>query len=266
MAAADLSGVAARARAWRNSAHARICDAVEPWEHGTVRRAARYPGYYEFNAVRVDGDPRMSVEELIGVADGALAGLEHRRIDVDELAVAERYRAGFEALGWRAMRLLWMRHEAPPPPGPDVAVEAVDYDAVYDLRVAWHAEDFPTEDFAAHYPDAREVALQRDAQVLAVRGEDGRPIAFAQVERDAHNTEITQVYVHPDHRGGGRGTAMTRAAIIAARDATDLWIVADDDDRPKQLYARLGFRPAWTTMEFLRLPVRQATEGAPSGS
>jgi hypothetical protein len=34
----------------------------------------------------------------------------------------------------------------------------------------------------------------------------------------------------------------------------DLWIVADDEDRPKELYARLGFRPAWTAMEFQRLP------------
>jgi hypothetical protein len=51
-----------------------------------------------------------------------------------------------------------------------------------------------------------------------------------------------------------RGTAMTRAAIEAAGDARDLWIVADDEGRPKELYARLGFRPAWVTMEFLRLP------------
>lgn len=258
--------LAARARAWRDSAHVLVCDVLEPWEHGTVRRAVRYPGYYEFNAVRLDDDPELPIEALIDFADGALAGLAHRRIDADDIAVAERYRPEFEALGWKAMRLLWMHHEAPPPPGPHVAVERVEYDAVYDLRVAWHAEDFPTEDFAAHHPDAREVALQRDAQVFAVRGGDGRPVAFAQVERDAHNTEITQVFVHPDHRDGGRGTAMTRAAIVASQDAKDLWIVADDDDRPKQLYARLGFAPAWTTMEFLRLPERQASAGAPSGN
>ena len=47
---------------------------------------------------------------------------------------------------------------------------------------------------------------------------------------------------------------MTRAAIEAAGGVRDLWIAADDDDRPKELYARLGFRPAWTEMEFLLLP------------
>jgi hypothetical protein len=34
----------------------------------------------------------------------------------------------------------------------------------------------------------------------------------------------------------------------------DLWIGADDEDRPKQLYMRLGFRPVWRSIEFLRLP------------
>jgi hypothetical protein len=47
---------------------------------------------------------------------------------------------------------------------------------------------------------------------------------------------------------------MTRAAIAAAGDVHDLWIVADDEDRPKELYARLGFRPAWTTLELTRWP------------
>jgi len=54
--------------------------------------------------------------------------------------------------------------------------------------------------------------------------------------------------------GAGRGTAVTRAAVEAAGDLRDLWIIADDEDRPKKLYARLGFRPAWVTMEFLRPP------------
>jgi predicted GNAT family acetyltransferase len=94
--------------------------------------------------------------------------------------------------------------------------------------------------------------LRRDVQVLAVR-EGGAPVAFAQLERDGPAAEITQVYVHPEHRGVGYGAAMTRA-IAAAGDVRDLWIAADDEDRPKQLYARLGFRPAWTAMEFLRLP------------
>ena len=60
--------------------------------------------------------------------------------------------------------------------------------------------------------------------------------------------------MRPEHRGDGRGTALTRAAIEAAGDVDELWIVADDEDRPKHLYARHGFSPAWTSTEFLRAP------------
>jgi ribosomal protein S18 acetylase RimI-like enzyme len=245
--------VAARARAWRDAAQAAVCDVLEPWAHGTVVRATRYPSYYDLNVVRVEEDPAMSVEELVAFADEALAGLAHRRVDFDLVDAAEPLRAGFEAAGWRALRLLWMRREAKQPPGPEIAVEEVPYDAVHDLRVIWHREDFPDQDPDSYDHQSREVALRRGAQVLAVR-EGGAPVAFAQLERDGAAAEITQVYVHPEYRGGGRGTAITRAAIEAAGDVRDLWIVADDEDRPKELYARLGFRAAWTAMEFLRLP------------
>jgi ribosomal protein S18 acetylase RimI-like enzyme len=253
-AASPLHGdVEARARAWRDRARAAVCDVLEPWAHGTIVRATRYPSAFDLNVVRVEEDPQMSVKELLGVADRALAGLAHRRVDFDLVEVAEARRAGFEAQGWAATRLLWMHHDAPAPRGPDVAVEEVPYDAVCDLRVAWMREDFPDQDPADYLVQAREVAERRATQVLAVC-EGGVAVAFAQLERDGPAAEITQIYVHPDHRGRRRGTAMTLAAIEAAGHVRDLWIVADDDGRPKQLYARLGFRPAWTSMEFLLPP------------
>ena len=105
--------------------------------------------------------------------------------------------------------------------------------------------------------------MSRGVRVLAVY-EGDRPIAFAQLEHDGDAAEIGQVYVHPEYRGGGRGTAMTRAAIEAAGGVRDLWIVADDEDRPKDLYARLGFRPVWTSMEATRWPMSAATGPAPA--
>ena len=249
-AGADL---ASRARAWRNRMQAAVCDIVEPWAHGTIVRATRHPSYYDFNVVRVERDPAIGVERLTAFADEALAGLEHRRLDFDLADVAEPLRAGFEAAGWRTSRLLWMHHEAGSVATHDAGVEDVPYDAVLPLRVSWHREELPDHDPGAFLRQSREVALRRRVQVLALH-EGGAPIAFAQLERDGAAAEITQVYVHPEHRGGGRGTAITRAAIAAAGDVRDLWIVADDEDRPKRLYARLGFRPAWTAHEFLRLP------------
>ena len=56
-----------------------------------------------------------------------------------------------------------MRHETPPPPGPEIAVEEVPYDAVHELRVAWHGEDFPDQDAGDYHVQAREVALRRQS-------------------------------------------------------------------------------------------------------
>ena len=247
----------ARARAWRHATHAAVCDVLEPWAHGTVVRATRYPRYYDFNAVRVEDDAQMSQQALTAFADDALRGLAHRGVDFELAQAGETLRSGFLASGWKATRLLWMRHEASPPPAPDVVIEEVAYDAVNDLRLAWHHEDSPSEDPTDFHSWAREIALRRNTQLLAVR-EAGSLVAFAQLERDSGAAEIAQAHVHPSRRGAGLGRAVTLAAIAAAGDVRDLWICADDEGRPKELYTRLGFRPAWATIEFLQLPERVA--------
>jgi predicted GNAT family acetyltransferase len=252
--AVGLDEDAAAARDWHHSLHSAVCDTLTPWEHGTVVRASRYPNYFDYNAVRVERDNELGFAELAAFADRALDGLEHRRVDFDLAGPAERLRPDFEAGGWKAMRLLWMRHRSPAP-SPEVGLaQPVHYDAVLPLRLAWHREDFdyPLTD-GSYVAQSRALALSRGARVLAVL-ERGEPIAFAQWMRVGEAAEITHVYVDAEHRGQGLGTAITCAAIGDASQARDLWICADDEDRPKELYARLGFVPAWTSVEFLRPP------------
>ncbi|MFN8113444.1 MAG: GNAT family N-acetyltransferase [Solirubrobacterales bacterium] len=254
MAGAGLD-TEARARAWHHGLQAAICDVVEPWAHGTVLRATQLPDYWDFNVVRVEGDPPIEPGELVAFADEALGACAHRRIDFDDAEAGGRYREAFSALGWRALRLLYMRHEADPGPAPasGLEVEEVAYDDVLDLRIAWHAEDFPDQGPTGYHEQARSVALAHGARVFtAVSG--GERVGFAQLEYAGDGAEITQVYVHPDHRGSGLGTAITRASIDAAGPVADLWISADDEDRPKELYRRLGFRPAWLSVELTLMP------------
>ena len=146
----------------------------------------------------------MDVDALVAVADEALAGLEHRRVDFDRADVADPLRAGFLARGWKATRLVWMRHETPPPPGPH------DRGPGGPLRRRARAArrlargGFPGQDSSDYHAQAREVALRREVRVLAVH-EGEAPVAFAHLEHDGDAAEITQVFVHPDHRGAGRG-------------------------------------------------------------
>jgi GNAT superfamily N-acetyltransferase len=241
---------AARAREWLRAAEASVCDVIEPWEHGHVLRATRYPHYFDFNNVSVDRDADLSAEELARFADEALDGLNHRRVDVEPPSMAERLTPEFLNLGWHAVHLVWMRHSGPRPSGYPGAVEQVAYDAVRHLRAQWLREDFPELDPTRYLDESREVAGRLGAEVLAAF-DRGAPVAFAQLERARGGAEIANVYVLPQHRGEGLGTALTEAAITAAGDVEDLWIVADDEGRPKELYGRLGFLPVWTRTEFL---------------
>lgn len=231
-----------------------LCDEIEPWEHGTVFRATKYPDYWAYNIVQVVGDPGVSAAELIAVADEKLAAYKHRRVDFLYADAAESVRGDFEAAGWTATRLVWMHHSEPLPPGETLPVEEVDYDEVVDLRREWNAEDFPDIDQESHLETAKQVSMTRGVRVIASL-DDGKPVGFAQLEYIDGSAEITHVFVSATHRGSGRGTALTRAAIQSAVDDVDhLWIIADDEGRPKEIYRRLGFRPAWVATEFLRLP------------
>ncbi len=243
--------LAARALAWTHRIQERVCDRIEPWEHGTVYRSARYPRYYSANLVVVKDDPGLSVDELIAVADDALAGLAHRRIDFDHAPAAEPLRDDFAARGFQSTRLVWMHFDGPPPAPPELAVVEVPYDAVEALRVAWHQEDYPGQDASAYHAQAREVRLALGTRVLAAH-EGSRPVGFAALDVGGDEIEVAAVYVSPEHRGQGRGTALTQAAIQAAGEVAHLWICADDEDRPKHLYGRLGFRPVVKTTEFWR--------------
>ena len=226
---------------------------MEEWEHGWIARTPSYPRYFDLSLVHVTDDPGFTAEEVVNFADRALEGFEHRRVGFEPVEAGERVRPGLEALGWKATRLVWMSHEAPSRARADARVERVPYEAAHPLRVAWTHEDFPTLDTTGYFEEARAVSMARGVEVFAVL-DAAAAVAFGELEWVGDSAEIASVYVHPDHRGAGLGSAITQAAIEAGRDARDLWIVADADGRARQIYERLGFREALTLLDFLRLP------------
>lgn len=250
-----MEDLEARARAWRRDQVRSVCDIITPWEHGRVVRATRYPNFYEYNALIVSEPTGLDAAGLAAVTDEHMAEHPHRRIEFEVDAEADRLAPGFRQLGWKTYRLVSMHFEGAPPAAAGLDVREVDFDAVHDLRVAWHEEDFPGVDPLTYHAESREVSLARGARVLAAFA-DGRPIGFAQVEQKDTSAEIDSVFVLPQWRGRGFGTAVTAAAVrwALAQEPADLWIVADAHGRPQHLYARLGFVPAWRWGEYLRVP------------
>jgi GNAT superfamily N-acetyltransferase len=234
-------------RHWHLPAKERLCEVVRPFSHGMVLRHSRYPDFWDYNCIRLDRP--MAAGEMIEAADQALADCRHRLAEWTVPIPAE-VASELSEHGWMVWPQIYMVHTGPPPtiPALDAELIEIDYDAVHELREIWHREDFgENSDDAGFHAQAREVAALADVRVLAVL-EDKRPIGFAQIESRDGSSEIAQVFVHPDRRAAGFGTALTARAISAALEtAPRVWICANRDGKPRRLYERLGFRPAVET-------------------
>jgi GNAT superfamily N-acetyltransferase len=245
---------AARAIAWRHRSHELVCDAIEPWAHGTAVRCTAHPGFWDYNSLRLEGpDPGTGTEELAAAADRLQRGLRHRRIEIEDEAAGTRLRPGFKDLGWTTTRLVWLALSEPPG-GPDF--DEVPIEVTRELRLEWARSEglaIAEREFQRQADAEEDVARRRGVRALVERGDDGRPTAYALFFTDGETAEVEQAYVQPALRGRGTGGALVAAAARAG-GATETFIVADDEGDPKRLYLRLGFRPVWILHEFTRRP------------
>ena len=209
-------------------------------------RASRYPTYYDFNCLRLErGEP--GAADLLATAEELQSELGHRKIEIEDEALGTRLRPAFNAVGWRTERLVWMVLDGAPgaPAGP---FEEVDFRDIRALRAEW-ANDFTPQEIAAFQPVEEEVAELLRCRTLIARA-DGVPAAFVLFSEAAR--EIRLVYTSPAARGRGLARVLVGAAARAIGDHAV--IAADDEDTPKRLYERIGFRPAWTMWEMTRRP------------
>jgi GNAT superfamily N-acetyltransferase len=234
--------------AWRRNRDAALCDVLEPWDHGVIARASRYPRVHVLNLMRVEEDPGLDAEALARAADAGLAGLSHRRLEFDRASWGEPLREGFHRLGWETERDVWLRYGGEIPPMP-AGVEEVPWAVANGLREQWHHEDRPDDHDMRYLKEWEEINSVLDVRVWVVR-EAGEPVAFAAAERAGGSAEVGPVYVRADRRGNGLGATVIRAALAATgRVPGTIWIAADDEGRPRRLYERLGFEPVCTTLD-----------------
>jgi ribosomal protein S18 acetylase RimI-like enzyme len=224
--------------------------------HGTAFFVDRLPRVYWLNVVAVDLGIVATATELAAEADRLQAGLGHRKIAIDdELGAAVE--DDFRSAGWRVGRLLVMVHRAAAGL-PDGVVEEVDPDELAPVWAAGiregeygHDEDVIRQLVEAQHRRRRAVRVRYFAARV-----DGEPASYCELFSDGETAQVESVMTLERFRGRGLAQAVVSRAVAEARAAGHslVFLVADDEDWPKDLYRRLGFEPVGRIWDFVREP------------
>jgi len=260
---AELARIVAMER-WAQEATA---TRIEPWRFGSAIFTDDFPGRYDSNFLRVERPVGAATPAALAAeADRLQAALGHREVVVPDAVEGARLAAGFRDLGYVVERLAHMVLRTTSADQPAFAVREV---SPQDLRPTLLATNLAIAGMS-----------QADAEMLA----DFRPVSAARagtryfaVELDGVLASYCELYLHEGvaqvedvntleaFRNRGAGRAVVLGAIAAARAAgADLiWLVADANDWPRHLYAKLGFVQVGGSWQFTKMaPQHRQMQGA----
>jgi GNAT superfamily N-acetyltransferase len=199
-----------------------------------------------------------SADEAIAEADRILggAGRNYRILNTFDDELGQRLRPQFAALGWRTRREVFMVQHRPPEKTADLSL--VQEVGQADLRPG-RVREILTYDWA--WPELAEQILDQKL-LLANRAETrffgievgGEFVSWSDLYVAQGIAQVEDVATHEEHRGKGYATAVVLRAVEEGRKrgADLVFLVADDEDWPKQLYGRLGFDPVGPLYKFAK--------------
>jgi GNAT superfamily N-acetyltransferase len=254
-----------RIAAFERTLQGRLATRVEPARFGAAYLNERFPRRWHSNFLWVERTLNgVPAEELAADADDVLggAGLEHRVLWVEDAAEGERLAPGLSALGYDVERNVVMVHSRPPDRWTDERAEELDVETATAFTLTSNLESPDIDDVS----DARtlaefkgELARRVGARFFGARA-DGEVVAACDLYRIGDVAEIEDVFTLEAARGRGLARAVVLAALRAARaSGADLvFLGADDEDWPKELYAKLGFDRVARSFDFERKPGQRA--------
>jgi ribosomal protein S18 acetylase RimI-like enzyme len=157
----------------------------------------------------------------------------------------ERLAPFFAERGWLVRRhLLMAQLREPDRDGDPELVEEVPEEELRPARqrvVAgepWSKPEVMAQLFAAKH----RIGLRARVRFFAVKV-GGAVVSYTDLYEDGADAQVEDVGTLPQHRGRGYATAVVLAAVAAARadGAEFVFLVADREDWPKELYRKLGF-------------------------
>jgi GNAT superfamily N-acetyltransferase len=248
-----------RALAFNRALYERTCGRHEEHRWGVALFDARRPSFWTLNGLHADAplDPAVRAQDVIGELNRLYPDRRHRTMLVCDDAAGARLAPALREHGWQADHIVYMvlERERDRAPVAGLAREASE-EELRAVERAVLAEEH------GHDPAVIEEVLDGRAAVRAaapvtrrfVAALGGRDGATATLFSDGDVALIEDVATLTPLRGRGLARAAVSAAIDAGVAAGHelILIGADDDDWPKQLYARLGFADLGRVWSFVR--------------
>lgn len=255
----ERSAAYERAVAFLHLVQERSSTRKEAWTWGTGYFHDDYPTKWILNYLCLERRPDPAEVPLV-VANAERAfearGLAHRKIHDDNPEGAHLV-AGFEAAGWSVETLEVMQLDGDIEARPGASVEEVDGAQIRPPTHEWYRQTLVvTEEQAANLTDSL-AAVERavHTRYFAVRVPSGIA-SWCHLYQEGEVAQIEEVSTFERYRGRGYATATVLRAIHEARaaGASFIFLVADANDWPKDIYARLGFRPIGQIYDYSKLP------------
>jgi len=217
-----------------------------------------FPKAWSINLLQVDA-PEVRPDELVTALDELFDGYDHRRAAIERPDVAAALVDAFRGReDWTVDRevLMVLRRDRDRPAEPGLAREVAE-DEIRALQRLTYAETGEgAEGMVMDYIEGMHRALAASAPVTRffVGAADGVDACTTTLYSDGRLAQIEDVSTLTAHRGRGLARATISAAIDAAQamgpEMIYLW--ADADGTPRELYAKLGFDPIAVCAALLR--------------
>jgi ribosomal protein S18 acetylase RimI-like enzyme len=217
--------------------------AERPSRFGTAVFTPELRRRYDSNLLYVDR-PVGSADELVEETDRLFseAGLAHRAVLFRDDAEGEGIVPELD--GWRVERHVVMVQQRTPEPAATDAVEEVGHEQIAPARrkqilsYPWSSDEVADELLAYKELLARWVDVRGFAML-----DGGDVVSYADLYSDGRDAQVEDVATLPEHRGRGYAKAVVARAADEARaaGADFVFLVADEEDWPRELYGRLGF-------------------------
>jgi predicted GNAT family acetyltransferase len=229
----------------------------EPCRFGTVALTPELPLRHDSNFVYADALPAdATAADLAAETERVLgaAGVAHRVATVPDPG-AERLGDGFRALGWNVNRQLVMALRRPAERAVDTsAAVEVDEATLRPVREATtRAQPWGSPELARQLAAAKRL-IHGTVRFFALQAE-GEIASCTDLYLSERDAQVEDVVTLEQYRGRGYASAVVlRAAEEARRAGAEfIFLCADDEDWPKELYRRLGFDGIGLYWKFLKV-------------